>query len=69
MNNKDPDDVHAYCLDCGTQVPDSRAMKDPFITSGKPGSCRTCGGVVAVMHSSDAAREIAKAKQARGIPS
>lgn len=64
---QDGDKYHAYCLDCGRMYLDAWAYNDPHITSGMNASCKTCGGVVVVMHEDTAAHEIEKNKKNRGI--
>jgi len=43
-------------------------MNSPFAQGGKPPACPVCGGVVAVMDSRKAKKEIDKAQRQRGIP-
>ncbi len=60
----DPDDVHAYCSDCGKQLSDEWYIKQGIDNP----ACNSCGGVVIVANAAVAARQIAAAKAARGIP-
>jgi hypothetical protein len=47
------DDIVAICLDCFSQIPDSIAEKDPFLSAGSgAGVCMYCGGPVAVASAS-----------------
>jgi hypothetical protein len=47
---------------------DQWMMRNPFAQGGKTPACPVCGGVVAVMDSRKAKKQIDKAQRDRGIP-
>ena len=51
--SEEEDTVVAFCLGCGTVVPDQMAEKDPFLQNGHTGVCPFCKGPVIVTDESE----------------
>jgi len=62
------DFIHGFCTDCRNKMSDNWMMNNPFANSGLAPSCPICGGVVAIMDSRRAKKDIDKAQRDRGIP-
>ena len=67
MENEE-DYIHGFCTDCRNKMSDSWMMRNPFAQGEKTPACPICGGVVAVMDSRKAKKQIDKAQRDRGIP-
>ncbi len=65
---QEEDYIHGFCTDCRNKMSDKWMMNSPFAQGGKTPACPICGGVVAVMDSRKAKKEIDKAQRQRGIP-
>lgn len=60
---KNPDDVHGYCMECGSEQPDNYMMKSPFDIP----PCKYCGGVTYVGYAERREQDRARLNQQRNI--
>lgn len=63
IENKEPEAV-AFCFDCTTVIPDSRAEKDLFLQHGQTGVCPYCKGPMGVVYDNEV--EKLRARRKRG---
>lgn len=66
--SEDDDFIHGFCTDCRNRMSDQWMTRNPFAQGGKTPACPICGGVVAVMDSRNAKKQIDKSQRDRGIP-
>ena len=60
---ENPDDVHGYCSECGSEQPDSYMMNSPFDVP----PCKYCGGVTFVSYAEYAKQAKQNIDQSRNI--
>jgi hypothetical protein len=66
--SEEEDFIHGFCTDCRNRMSDYWMLNNPFANSGLSPSCPICGGVVAIMDSRRAKKDIDKSQRDRGIP-
>ena len=66
-NETPEDDAVAVCSECHTVMRDEQAYKSQFLAEGKPGVCKSCGGVIIVANKRDLKRTLARLDRQRGI--
>jgi transcription initiation factor IIE alpha subunit len=66
--SEEEDFIHGFCTDCRNRMSDNWMMNNAFANSGLSPSCPICGGVVAIMDSRRAKKDIDKSQRDRGIP-